>query len=139
VSEDADLAWGLITRLVFAERQAFSHAAAEAGLTPMQAHLLSMLEPGRPARMGALAGQLSCEPSNLTPLVNRLEELGLAERRTAEEDRRVKTLALTEAGETARRRVTVPLRTAPAALRRLAPERQRELLAILREAAGQAP
>ena len=48
--------------------------------------------------MSALAGPLMCDNSNVTGIVDRLEALGLVERRPAERDRRVKAVALTEQG-----------------------------------------
>jgi DNA-binding MarR family transcriptional regulator len=48
--------------------------------------------------MGALAEAWGCDPSNATWIVDRLEALGLAERRAAPSDRRVKLVALTERG-----------------------------------------
>ena len=57
------------------------------------------LEPDEPLPMSALAGALQCDNSNVTGIVDRLEAAGLAERRAAERDRRVKTVVLTPHGE----------------------------------------
>ena len=51
------------------------------------------------------AAQLRCDPSNLTLISAKLEERGLAERRPHPEDRRVRTLVLTEAGRDVRERL----------------------------------
>ena len=56
--------------------------------------------------MSSLAGMLFCDASNVTGIVDRLEARGLIERRPAAQDRRVKLLALTPAGEQVR--ATVP-------------------------------
>jgi DNA-binding MarR family transcriptional regulator len=53
---------------------------------------------GRP--MGSLADTWECDASNATWIVDRLERLGVAERRAAPNDRRVKLVVLTERGET---------------------------------------
>jgi DNA-binding MarR family transcriptional regulator len=63
--------------------------------------------------MGELAQHMHCDSSNITGIVDRLEERGLVERGAAEGDRRVKLVALTAAGERlraelARRRAVPP-------------------------------
>jgi len=55
--------------------------------------------------MSALAGAMNCDNSHVTGIVDRLAEAGLAERRPAEHDRRVKTIVLTARGETLRAEV----------------------------------
>ena len=49
--------------------------------------------------MRALAETFACDASNVTWMVDQLEERGLVERRTFRSDRRVKTVALTALGE----------------------------------------
>src|SRR5581483_11979770 len=51
-----------------------------------------------PTPMSRLAEVLNCEASNLTGLVDKLENRGLVERQPDPGDRRVRLLALTEAG-----------------------------------------
>lgn len=48
--------------------------------------------------MRELAGRISCDPSQLTGIADRLEHLGLVERRPDAGDRRVKLLVVTDAG-----------------------------------------
>src|SRR5438128_4102172 len=74
-------------------------AAGELGLNPGAAKMLFDLEPDDPRSMSALAEAFQCDASNITWLVDRLEERGLVERRTLPTDRRVKTVALTPVGE----------------------------------------
>ena len=52
--------------------------------------------------MRSLAEAWACDPSNTTWIVDRLEKLGLAERRALPGDRRVKLVALTRKGEQTR-------------------------------------
>ena len=73
-------------------------AANELGLNPGVAKLLVDLEPDDPRPMRALADAFMCDASNITWMVDQLEERGLVERRTLPTDRRVKTIALTELG-----------------------------------------
>lgn len=75
---------------------------AEFDLTSAQGDLLCSLEPGQSAPMVSLARSLHCHDSNVTGLVDRLEQRGLIERGSNPKDRRVKLIALTKTGETLR-------------------------------------
>lgn len=78
---------------------------AELGLTPAAARALHELDPDRPLPARDLAEQLRCDRSNVTALVDKLEQAGLVERRVDPADRRQKTLVVTEAGRRMRDRV----------------------------------
>jgi len=69
------------------------------GLTPNDSRALHSLSVGEGLPMRSLAEAWGCDPSNATWIVDRLEALGLAERRAAPADRRVKLVALTPKGE----------------------------------------
>ncbi len=58
-----------------------------------------------PCRMGEIAALLHCLPSNVTAVVDRLEQAGLVRRDSISGDRRSKQLVLTAAGEDARIRL----------------------------------
>lgn len=129
--QDACRAWQLLVKVFFAQREHLPPDAQKLGLSPVQCHVLHLIEPGRPLPMRRLAETLSCDASNVTGLVDRLEERGLVERLPSPNDRRVKVLRLTSAGENLR---TVLLRrmAGPAhPLARLSVRRQRELVRIL--------
>ncbi len=55
--------------------------------------------------MYQLAGALSCDRSNVTGIIDRLEDQGLVEREVDADDRRVKNLVLTPAGIELRDRI----------------------------------
>ena len=74
--------------------------AARHDLTPQQLELLRML--AVPVSMSAFAEELSCDPSNVTGLVDRAERLDLVERVPAPDDRRVRMLTLTAKGRRVR-------------------------------------
>ncbi len=76
---------------------------AELGLTPPMALALRHLD--EPMAMGTLADRLSCDASYITGLADRLEMLGLVERRPDASDRRVRQLVLTAKGREVRRQV----------------------------------
>jgi DNA-binding MarR family transcriptional regulator len=69
------------------------------GLTPNDSRALSALDRERGQSMRSLAMQWDCDASNATWVVDRLEKLGLAERRPDSNDRRVKMVVLTAKGE----------------------------------------
>ncbi|MCI4062002.1 MarR family transcriptional regulator [Micromonospora sp. R77] len=75
------------------------------GLTPATARALHELDPDRPLPARDLAEQLHCDRSNVTALVDKLEQAGLVERRVDPTDRRQKTLLVTDAGRRTRDRV----------------------------------
>ncbi|WP_406075474.1 MarR family winged helix-turn-helix transcriptional regulator [Micromonospora sp. NBC_01638] len=78
---------------------------AELGLTPAAARALHELDPDHPLPARDLAERLSCDRSNVTVLVDKLEQAGLVERRTDPADRRQKTLVVTGKGRGVRDRV----------------------------------
>ena len=77
--------------------------AAKLGLTAAQATALRELT--GPMTMSELAERMSCEPSNATPVVDKLEGQGLLERRPHPSDRRAKQLILTTDGTALRERL----------------------------------
>jgi len=135
-ADPAREAWALMFELVLTHRAHVAAALAEYELSPMQAHVLRLLEPGAPVAMRQLAGALSCDASNVTGIVDRLELRRLVERRSAAHDRRVKFLALTREGAALRRRILEQLQEAPPAIATLPPDEQRALREILRSALG---
>ncbi|MGI5523092.1 MarR family winged helix-turn-helix transcriptional regulator [Micromonospora sp. CA-259024] len=94
-----------MAHLTAALRHRQGSAFAELGLTPAAARALYELDPDRPLPARDLAGQLGCDRSNVTVLVDKLEQAGLVERRTDPADRRQKTLVVTEPGRGVRDRV----------------------------------
>ncbi|MFF1378648.1 MarR family winged helix-turn-helix transcriptional regulator [Streptomyces sp. NPDC058308] len=78
----------------------FTEAAASENLTASQGKTLSVLRQG-PAAMRVLARTLSCDASNMTGIIDRLEKRGLVHREPSPTDRRVKNVVLTPEGERA--------------------------------------
>ncbi|MHB8620868.1 MAG: MarR family winged helix-turn-helix transcriptional regulator [Chloroflexota bacterium] len=126
-----DQGWALLLQfsLEVAQRR-FASVAAEFGLAPAQALALHELDEERPIPMRELAGRLSCDPSNITGLTDRLEDRGLLRRETGL-DRRVKALVLTAEGKALRKALATRLYEAPACLGRLVPEDQAKLAELL--------
>ena len=133
----ASEAWALIFELLHLSKKRFMAIASEFDLSPPQVMALRVLEPGRPVPMRELARALHCDNSNVTGIVDRLEDRGLVERRSATHDRRVKMLAVTEKGAEVRERLAERLERPPDALARLSPDDQRTLRDIMRRALEQ--
>jgi DNA-binding MarR family transcriptional regulator len=96
----AQEAWGLFWRIFLADKPRRVAVMSELGLSFQQSMALMRLQRDSPLPMSALAGELQCDNSNVTGIVDRLEAAGLAERRPAPHDRRVKAVALTDKGAT---------------------------------------
>jgi DNA-binding MarR family transcriptional regulator len=83
-------------RLRVALDHAYLRASREHGLTPQQAELLCASL--QPMAVGALAGALRCDQSNVTRLVDRASKRGLVRRRTDTADGRVTLIELSPRG-----------------------------------------
>jgi DNA-binding MarR family transcriptional regulator len=129
--QEACRAWQLLMKFFFVYRKHLPASEAEFDLSPAQCHVLHLIEPGQPIPMGRLAAMLSCDASNVTGLIDRLESRGLVQRRPLEHDRRVKALDLTPAGLQLRTQLLRRMTRRPLPLSRLSPEDQRTLVRIL--------
>jgi DNA-binding MarR family transcriptional regulator len=75
-------------------------ALAEEDLTPSRLAALTTLDDSGPLTLGQLAAQEQVSSPNMTRIVARLEERGLAERELSNTDRRVVRVHITERGRT---------------------------------------
>ena len=131
-SEPGREAWELLVALVFSHRQRVLEAAATEGLTPGHAMALLNLDPDQPEPMRRLGEQLRCDPSYLTGVVDRLEELALVERRASNADRRVKELVVTPTGALAQQRLRAGWMDPPDVVLALSPAEQTTLRRLAR-------
>jgi DNA-binding MarR family transcriptional regulator len=131
VDQDARRAWQLLVKFFFAQRAHLPSSGAEFDLSPIQCHVLHLIEPEHPLPMSRLADTLSCDASNVTGLVDRLESRGLVRRQPSPQDRRVKVLQLTPAGARLRSQLLRQVTGGTVPLSRLSPSQQRTLLKIL--------
>jgi len=130
--DPASECWALMGQLFAPDgKPRFLRISDELGLAPQQAKALMSLR--EPVPMGELAQALHCDSSNITGIVDRLEERGLARREPAA-DRRVKMLVLTKDGERVRRELTRRFATPPPELKGLGERDQRTLRNLLRKA-----
>jgi DNA-binding MarR family transcriptional regulator len=103
-------------------------------ITHPLADALWQLDPAAPApSMRAMAAKLRCDPSTVTFLADRLDQLGYVTRSPAPGDRRTKVLHLTDAGRAARQRL-VAAATTRTPIARLTDTEQRRLHTLLTKA-----
>jgi DNA-binding MarR family transcriptional regulator len=102
------------------------------GLTYSQAKLLWRLEVGDTPSLKELARRCGVDPSNLAGIVDQLTERKLVLSRPATHDKRVRVIRLTADGVRLRRRLVACISQNPA-IHALPPNRQDQLLEILRE------
>jgi DNA-binding MarR family transcriptional regulator len=127
--------WRLFFGFFMTTRSARDKTLEEFKLTPVDAKALYSLSQGDGKAMGALAEEWSCDASNATWMVDRLERRGLAERQVSPTDRRVKLVTLTRKGAATRKKLLELLLEPPEELLAL-PERD---LKRLRDALGILP
>jgi DNA-binding MarR family transcriptional regulator len=104
----------------------------ELGLRPASFGTLRALD--GPRTMSQIAAVLHCDNSNVTGIVDGLEERGLARRTPSEQDRRVKLIELTSEGRRVRARLMRAVEKPPAWLNALPVADQR----VLRDLLGRA-
>jgi DNA-binding MarR family transcriptional regulator len=136
---DARRAWQLLVRFFFAQREHLPPVGEEFDLSPVQCHVLHLIEPAQPLPMGRLAETLGCDPSNVTGLVDRLETRGLVQRRPSADDRRVKVLVLTPKGSRLRAQLLSRVTGGSCPLSRLSPNQQRTLIRVLEVLVDETP
>ena len=137
MDDHARRAWQLLVRFFFAQREHLPSLGEEFDLSPVQCHVLHLIEPQRPMPMGRLAQTLGCDASNVTGLVDRLEARGLVQRRPAPDDRRVKVLHLTATGSRARTQLLRRVTGGSCRLSKLSLNDQRVLVRILEVLVGE--
>lgn len=123
-------AWGLLSSLVYPPP--FLPLIRELDLRPATFAALRLLE--KPRTMTQLAQLLHCDNSNVTGIVDNLEERDLAVRFPSEVDRRIKVVELTVKGEVLMRRVRRELAKPPEWVKGLSAEDRAQLRGILQRA-----
>lgn len=134
-TDAASEAWSLMHWFMVRNKARFLAIGQEFELAPQQAIALRILG-GGPQPMGVLAGILACDNSNVTGIVDRLEERGLVRRDTSPGDRRIKLLVLTEQGEKVRAEITKRLAEPPEPIADLDAADQRTLRDLMRRIVG---
>ena len=125
----------LLIRLLSSAKDHFMRGLAEMDLTSAQGFALHHLD--EPLPMRQLADDLGYDASHITGIVDRLEGLGLVERRPDPKDRRIKLLVTTAKGRALRRRIQDQVFDRQPILERLDAEERRQLRDLLQRAVGE--
>lgn len=135
-------AYEVIQLLVAMSRRLGTHFAARAaefGLSAAEAKLLLALEVAEPTPMRVLARRLGYDPSNLTGIVDKLENRGVVRRRADPADRRVKAVVVTELGSALGAEFGARLRADAGPVEALGESELRDLRDLLKRALDHAP
>ncbi|MBX3379224.1 MAG: MarR family transcriptional regulator [Phycisphaeraceae bacterium] len=124
-AEVVELLFSYVERL----RSHFESVAVAHDLTAMQAKVLMFLGDDEPMR--CVADNLGCDPSNITGVVDRLQDRGLLTRSEDPQDRRVKILHATPAGKRLRETIGMELFRDVPGMSTLSPSRVAELRSLL--------
>jgi DNA-binding MarR family transcriptional regulator len=122
----------MLVAMMATRRDAAFDVAASYGLTPGDMKSLLTLGNDDAPTMSALAETWACDPSNVTWLVDRLEQRELVVRKPSLTDRRAKIVALTDRGREARERLQTAFTQAPGELSKLSTEDLETLCTVLR-------
>jgi DNA-binding MarR family transcriptional regulator len=125
-----ELIWSYLQPLFIHKRDSIFEGLAKHDLTPPHGQALTQLAAG-PMRMRDMADHLMCDASYITVVVDNLENRGLAERRPSTTDRRVKEIALTDAGRVVAADIERIMSAPPEALAALSTHDRRVLADIL--------
>lgn len=110
----------------------------ERDMTPVQGMVLILFEDGTANSMNELSYRMGCDASNVTGLVDRLENSGLIDRTTDPEDRRVKMITLSKKGRAMRAELLEGLRKLEAVdLGRLSPTEQQQFAILIDKLAAE--
>lgn len=88
----------LLLEILFRIKPFFSKIAETHKMTPIQLHIIAVVDPSKTYPMSALAHMLSCDASNVTGLIDRMVSLGFVKRCECTSDRRIKMVQLTDKG-----------------------------------------
>lgn len=125
----------LMIRSSMKGKYAIVETAEAYNITMMQALTLCLLEPNQPVPMKTLAQFMSCDPSNITGIVEQLVNEELVERKEATYDRRVKAVTITKRGLDLRNKfLEVTTKTRLPHLDQLSDDETEQLIAIIEKA-----
>lgn len=125
-------AWKLLMAVCNRSHSLLRETLAEFDLTLAQSHLLQLLQPGVPSQMSSLAASIGCDASNITGLVDKLEDRDLVARKAVPADRRIKMIVLTAKGERLRATVGERIFQLPPWIGALSPAERKVLRDLLK-------
>lgn len=130
--------WRHFIDLVHSQKAWMMRVIADLDITPQMAQSLLAIAENGSLTMSELAGELFCDASNTTGIIDRLEARNLVKRRASATDRRVKCVVLTAVGRRLRKRIAESFEDLPPAIAALSVADQRTLREILDRALAHA-
>lgn len=128
-----NLSW-LFLQASFRSKQTLIKIAEEYDLTVPQLYTLAFMEPDKPLQMNEIATILSCDPSNVTGIIDRMFAQAYIERQEKPHDRRAKLVSLTPDGIKLREEVVARIaKNEPPMLEKLDDAGRRELTGLLKQ------
>jgi DNA-binding MarR family transcriptional regulator len=129
----SERAWDLVRELITAGEmvERMGRLSKEHDLSPGSIKALQRLRRGGHLSMRDVARSLGCDPSYVTGLVDELAQHGLVERQSHPDDRRVKTVVLTQEGVAVADQAEQILGTPPAAFEALTDREAEQLVRLL--------
>lgn len=124
-------AWRSLFLVIQRLKEFWPSIAAEFDMPMAQMRVLFEVAPIAPVPMTRIADLMACDASNVTGLVDRMEQRGLLERRTDEHDRRIKLIAVTRAGLALRDKISARMAAPPPPIAALSAQEQRALAKAL--------
>jgi DNA-binding MarR family transcriptional regulator len=135
-----DSVYWLLIRVAMRTKHELFLLAEEHNLTLMQLFTLCTLTPGKSCSMQDISHELSCDASNVTGIIDRLQAGHYVTRTECPDDRRVKRIALTPIGEALRQKVITRLKeTETVKFANLTPDEVSQLGKILQKALPASP
>lgn len=98
-----------LTEFLLHAKQQVAGLSAEYGLTSMQALTLILSGTSEPRPMNSFCKLYDCDASNITGIIDGLEQKGLVSRQPHPNDRRIKVIQLEPAGKRMRRAIAAQL------------------------------
>ena len=111
----------------------FQGLLSEFSMSPPQVRVLVLMDPQKSMTMSELAQKALIEPSNLTGIIDKLEDRKLLKRSLDLKDRRVKIVSVTRSGANLRAKLIDRIREPAPWMLALSEHDQAQLLHILRK------
>jgi DNA-binding MarR family transcriptional regulator len=126
-----NLYWSLV-QISIRAKHSLIHLAEQHDLTIMQLITMCSMDPNKGTPMNTISCMLSCDASNVTGIVDRLLVQKLIVREECEQDRRIKMIRLTEAGQHLQTKLLAEIRSyAPESFNTLNGEQKAQLLTLV--------
>jgi DNA-binding MarR family transcriptional regulator len=105
----------------------------EFGLTGVQTITLVLVKPDMPSPMNTLCSFFSCDASNMTGIIDGLEQKGLVSRQSSDKDRRIKVVKILPAGNEVRDQIMGRLTGSECVFNQLTQAETEQLVALIRK------